>query len=282
MNPKKSRSYEKRFEVAAPAEAVWKAITEGDELARWFCQKAHCAPGVGGRQDIDWGGGVRGAQVITAWEEHVHLRTELERPELGEASAAEPYAIDWFLEQEGGVTRVRMVASGFGEGPGWDFEYDGTFHGWDLYHATLIHYLEHHRGEAPANVVIYASLPVPRSEAWRQLMSPAGFVRDGSVAALEPGSAFRFVTSEGDLLEGTVRKYTYGSSFAAEVANLNRAILVLELTSIPGRGDFLYLAVNTWGLAKHEVDALGARLKRVIHGLFPQQSAGPRAACAGE
>ena len=34
--------------------------------------------------------------------------------------------------------------------PEWDHEYDGTFHGWDLFHTTLKHYLEHHRGK-PAN-----------------------------------------------------------------------------------------------------------------------------------
>jgi uncharacterized protein YndB with AHSA1/START domain len=32
MSTKKARSYEKNFEVAAPVESVWKAITEGDEL----------------------------------------------------------------------------------------------------------------------------------------------------------------------------------------------------------------------------------------------------------
>ena len=42
MSAKKGRSYEKKFEVAAPPEAVWKAITEGDELTSWFCQKASC------------------------------------------------------------------------------------------------------------------------------------------------------------------------------------------------------------------------------------------------
>ena len=51
-----------------------------------------------------------------------------------------------------------MVASGFGEGPQWDHEYDGTFHGWDMFHKTMKHYLEHHRGQASANAVVYAVL----------------------------------------------------------------------------------------------------------------------------
>jgi carbon monoxide dehydrogenase subunit G len=34
MTAKQGRWYEKRFEVAAPVEAVWKAITDGEELTR--------------------------------------------------------------------------------------------------------------------------------------------------------------------------------------------------------------------------------------------------------
>src|SRR5207244_945682 len=130
MSAKKGRSYEKAFEVAVPAEAVWKAITEGEELTRWFCKEARCETGVGGLQHIDWGGGAQATQVVTIWEPNVHLRIEAVRPERGQPAMSgseptEPYATDWYLEHEGGITRVRMVASGFGEGPDWDHEYDG-------------------------------------------------------------------------------------------------------------------------------------------------------------
>ena len=80
MSAKKGRSYEKQFEVAAPAEAVWKAITDGEELTRWFCQEASCQPGVGGEQQIDWGGGAKGTQVVTVWEPNVHLAPRRSAP----------------------------------------------------------------------------------------------------------------------------------------------------------------------------------------------------------
>jgi uncharacterized protein YndB with AHSA1/START domain len=169
MSTKKARSYEKNFEVAAPVESVWKAITEGDELTRWFCQEARCEPDIGGQQHIDLGGGAKATGVITVWKPNAHLRTEAVRPDLDNSMSAgksEPYATDWYLEHQGGVTRVRMVASGFGEGPDWDHEYDGTFHGWDMFHKTMKHYLAHHRGHASANVVLYAVLSVPPEEAW--------------------------------------------------------------------------------------------------------------------
>jgi len=281
MNPKKGRSYEKRFEVAAPALAIWKAITEGEELTRWFCQQASCETGAGGQQHIDWGGGAQATQVITTWEPNRHLRVEAVEPKR-QNPAAEPYAIDWHLEHEGGITKIRMVASGFGEGPEWDHEYDGTYDGWDLFHNTMKHYLEHHRGQASANVVLYAMPDVPPAEAWARLLSPEGLVREGSLGDFAVGAPFRFVTSQGDILAGVVRNYVPGKSFAAMIESLNKAMMCIEMASVPGSGHFLYLALNTWGLPKLDVDALGARLKAIVYGLFPQKTDQPYSGCAAD
>jgi hypothetical protein len=197
-----------------------------------------------------------------------------------ETDSEEPYAVDWFLEHSGGVTRVRMVASGFGEGPEWDHEYDGTFHGWDMFHKTLKHYLEHHRGEASANVVLYAMLAVPPSEAWTRLMGSEGLVREGSPDGISAGAPFHFVTSKGDILAGVVLQYTPDKTFSAMVESLNKAILNIEMCTMPGSGQFLYLSLNTWGLSSSEVDALRARLKAIVDGLFPQQGETSASSCA--
>ena len=283
MSAKKSRSYEKQFDVAAPVETVWKAITDGDELTRWFCVEARCEPDIGGQQHIDWGGGAKATQMITVWKPNAHLRTEAVRPERDSsinAGQSEPYATDWYLEHEGGVTRVRMAASGFGEGPDWDHEYDGTFHGWDMFHKTMKHYLEHHRGHASANVVLYAILSVPPAEAWSRLMSAEGLIKSGSLGDLTIGAPFRFETSQGDLFAGVVRNYVPGKTFSAMVESLNKAILNIELASAPGRGHFLYVSLNTWGMSKADVDAQAAHLKAIVYGLFPQKTETPYSACA--
>ena len=285
MSAKKGRSYEKTFEVAAPPEAVWKAITEGEELTRWFCLHATCESGVGGKHEVDWGGGAKGSHTIVIWKPNVHLRTESNRPELAQPGAGEPgepYATDWYLESEGGITRVRMVASGFGEGPSWDHEYEGTFHGWDMFHRTLKHYLENHRGKPAQNVVIFAMLSVPAKEAWARLISAEGLVKEGRLDNLSIGAPFRFVTAGGDVFAGEVRGYVPGKTFTALVESLNKSILNIEMASMPGSGDFLYLSLSTWGLPKAEVDALGARIKSIVYGLFPQQSGEPKSACAGD
>ena len=279
MSAKKRRSYEKQFEVAAPVEVVWKAITEGEELTRWFCERATCEPGVGGEQHIDWGGGAKSTGVITIWAPNEQLRVESARPDLAKLASTEPYATDWYLTHSGGVTRVRMVASGFGEGPEWDHEYDGTFHGWDLFHKTLKHYLEHHRGQASNKVVIYAMFELPPEEVWTRLMSPEGFVREGSLGDLSIGEPFRFTTSRGDVFSGTVERFVAAKVFAAVVENLNKAILRIEIARVPGHGHFLYLSLSTWGLPKPDVDALGARLKAIVHELLPQKADMTSPAC---
>jgi uncharacterized protein YndB with AHSA1/START domain len=282
MSEKKRRSYEKIFEVAAPVEAVWKAITVGDEMTRWFCKEASCEPGSGGLQHVDWGGGAKATHLVAVWEPSAHLRTEAVKPERAGTSPAEPYATDWYLEHDGGVTRVRMVASGFGEGPEWDHEYDGTFYGWDLFHKTMKHYLEHHRGEPSANVVLYAMLSVPPADAWALLMGPAGLIRKGDLDDLTLGAPFHIETSQGDVFAGVVCNYVPGKTFSAMLESLNKSILNIEMAPIPGHGHFLYVSLNTWGLPATDVEALGARLKKIVYGLFPQTTDTPYSACAAE
>ncbi len=108
MSAKKGRSYEKKFEVAAPPEAVWKAITEGEELTRWFCLHATCESGVGGKHEIDWGGGAKGSHTIVIWKPNVHLRTESNRPELRSPAPANPAS----LMPRTGTSKVRAESRG--------------------------------------------------------------------------------------------------------------------------------------------------------------------------
>ena len=149
-----------------------------------------------------------------------------------------------------------------------------------MFHKTMKHYLEHHRGQASANAALYAMLTVPTAEAWDRLMGPEGLGHEGSPDELSIGAPFRFATSKGDVLAGEVRSFAPGKTFSAMVESLNKAILNIELASMPGHGHFLYLAMTTWGLPRAEVDALKARLEEIVYGLFPQPAMEPVAACA--
>lgn len=78
------RSHETVVEIAAPAEAVWKAISEADEIMRWFAPQAKVEPGpdgsmVGGTMWLSWGAGVEGTSRIEIWEPGKRLRMVTER-----------------------------------------------------------------------------------------------------------------------------------------------------------------------------------------------------------
>ena len=45
---KGTRTQQHEIVIDAPLEAVWKAITDAEELTRWFVEEAKVVPGVGG------------------------------------------------------------------------------------------------------------------------------------------------------------------------------------------------------------------------------------------
>jgi uncharacterized protein YndB with AHSA1/START domain len=60
---------ENQIEIAAPVEAVWKALTQSEELKRWFPLEAQATPGEGGKITLSWGPGFEGTSQIEAWDE---------------------------------------------------------------------------------------------------------------------------------------------------------------------------------------------------------------------
>ena len=62
------------IEIDAPAEAVWHAISDAEELQRWFPLEAEVEPGVGGKVTVGWGPDIIGSGRIVAWEEGRRLR----------------------------------------------------------------------------------------------------------------------------------------------------------------------------------------------------------------
>ena len=86
----RTRSQEHTIEIDAPLEAVWKALTEGEELMRWYVQEAEVVPGKGGDIWVSFGEGMAGRSHIEVWEPGRHLRlSHLPAPGGGESKGAE-------------------------------------------------------------------------------------------------------------------------------------------------------------------------------------------------
>ena len=59
---KGTRTQQHEIVIDAPIEAVWKAISDAEELTRWFVEEANVEPGVGGTIEISWGGDEKGEE----------------------------------------------------------------------------------------------------------------------------------------------------------------------------------------------------------------------------
>jgi uncharacterized protein YndB with AHSA1/START domain len=260
------RSLEAAVEIAAPVEAVWKALTEARELTRWFPLEAKTTPGKGGSIWVSWGPPFEGTEEIEIWEPPRRLRTSWPWGPGGRAPAIR-LAVDYRLEGKGGGTTLRLVHSGFGAGADWDEEYDSVRRGWRHELRGLRHYLERHPGAD--RVVAWPRVPIDVSldEAWDRLMGPEGLRRAGSLEGLREGDRYDFLTAAGDRLAGRVL-VNATPDFAGTLDSLDDGLLRVHLESCGGaREAGVWFAA--WGKPRPAVDEFGARYRTLLERLFP-------------
>ena len=262
----KERVIEVTLEIAAPVESVWKAITDAKELERWFPLQARVTPGVGGEVFMSWGPPWEGGSRIEAWDENRRLRTRgfLEH---GDASM-----VEYTLEAKGGKTLLRLVHSGFAKGGDWEDElFGGTERGWRYELRSLRHYLERHAGKPRLTLWPKASVRGSAAAVWQRLLGKDGFAREGQVDGLKEGDRYRVTTATGDRFEGQVVVNDPPYEFSATVEGLNDGLLALRTHDVAGpepkHGHVASLWLSTWGVPQQELDALGARWKKLLDGL---------------
>src|SRR5437868_15481875 len=69
-----TRSIEKTIEIAAPVEAVWKALTDAEELIRWFPLDARVKPGANGSVWFSWKNEYEFEMPVATWEPNQRLQ----------------------------------------------------------------------------------------------------------------------------------------------------------------------------------------------------------------
>ena len=217
------RTVDRTLEIDAPLGAVWRALTDADELTRWFPLEARVEPGVGGSIWMRWADVYQGGSRIEAWEPERHLRIAFPHDAPG------PLLTDYYLEGRGGRTVLRVVTSGFGTGATWDDMYDGVQRGWQFELHGLRHYLERHRGEN--RVVAWVRLPyaLANREAWQRLTAPGGWLGADGLNRLEVGGPYEARTPDGTTLAGTVHAWQPPAMFVGTVKGLRDGLLRLEL-----------------------------------------------------
>ncbi len=269
-NQSNTRSVETTFEINAPVEAVWAALTEAEEIARWFSPQAQVKPGVGGSIRWTWDREIDWESRIEIWETNCHLRAVYNREAMPTGSSATPaqLAMDFTLEAHGGKTTLRLVHSGFGRGADWEEEYTGVRRGWGYELESLRHYLENHLG-TPRRVS-WARIPihVPEEEAWQKLMSPEALLREGKLENPAKGEPYKITAVTGDTFQGTVLLFAPPKEFGATVENMNNSLLRLAVEKCgPQLEAWVWLA--TYGLPQDEVNAFRDRWQKLLEKLLP-------------
>jgi uncharacterized protein YndB with AHSA1/START domain len=266
----RERIVDTTVEIAAPVAAVWKAISEGPELERWFPLHARVTPGPGGEVFLSWGPPWEGRSRIDAWEPERRLRTR-GFMEHGDASV-----VEYTLEASGGKTLLRLVQSGFARGGDWEDElFAGTVRGWRYELRSLRHYVERHLGHDRLAVWPRARVRGTAARTWGRLLGPQGVVREGGIDGLGEGDRYRAVAATGDVLEGRVVVNDPPYEFAGTVEALNDALVSVRTHEaggpLPTDGHEAGLFVSTWGVPGADVEALGERWKRLLDRLAQEE-----------
>jgi uncharacterized protein YndB with AHSA1/START domain len=140
-----SRSHEIIIDLKATPEEVFRALTDPEQIVKWFVPGARVDPRVGGEYVKVWGPEMESKSTISAWEPGKHFGTYAELPVAGgQAGAVFKLSVDYYIESlDGGITRLRLVQSGFSPDAAWDDEFfEKTKTGWADYLAKLKGVLE--------------------------------------------------------------------------------------------------------------------------------------------
>jgi uncharacterized protein YndB with AHSA1/START domain len=232
MMPNNTRSAEVVLDIAATADVVWRALTDAEELVRWFPYQASVTPGAGGTVTWSWDEKWTWESQIDLWEPGRRLRLvqDAQRPfdvdggllPPGEVAAAH-MVMDFTLESVKGGTRLRLVHSGFGQGEAWDDELDGVRTGWGHELRNLAFYLERHRGKKRYVGTSHLTWAGSQEATWQRLFSPAAFTLSPPDPAA--GEAVHVQVSTGDRFDGIVRQRVLNREFTATIGALDDGIL---------------------------------------------------------
>jgi uncharacterized protein YndB with AHSA1/START domain len=249
------RKHEFEVRIDASPEEVWKAISEGAGLTRWFAPDARVNPGEGGSVWLSWGPGMEGEAPIAIWEPGRRLQTR-------EGAGENPKAVDYFIESRDGATVLRLVHSGFGAGANFDDEYESTHGGWLTFLAMLRFGLERQRNQPHVNTTICRFLDLPRDEAWSRLLEGVGLS-----AGIEEGTAYRARVGTFDL-NGTVLRHPKTGYLCLSVAGWNDSLLSLFVEKFGGKCSLTLMAV-LFGPSRERADGVRDQFEQLAGRLFP-------------
>ncbi len=282
------RTIEKTIDIDAPLEAVWQALTDGEELARWFPLEARLDPRNGGKVFLSWGPQCEGEGTIDIFEPLKRLRWREPAPvppHAADAGAGSPRpepvelpAVEWLLESRGGKTVLRLVNSGL-SAESWADEYHDSLHyGWGFMLANLRLYLERHHGRPRLVAWPRRNVALPRAEAWNRLLAADGFAGLRTLSNSRAGDRAS-LRAAGGPLEGAVEFFLPPRGFCLRLDDVasggatperrgNPALLWLSLEGGGAKCEVGFW-LSAYGVPRAEVTAFAARWQAALDKAFP-------------
>jgi hypothetical protein len=228
-------------------------------------------PGLGGSIWLSWAGEWEGDSRIEIWDPPRRPRSVSQLPPFDaegkplQGPAPQPIAVDYVLEGQGGVTRLRLTHSGFGPGAEWDDEVEGVTRGWAFELRSLRHYLTRHHGRPRHVAWVRATSPLSSAEAWERLAQGylGGFRADGR----SEGDAYDLRTAAGDSIGGRVQAVLPGG-FAGTAEAFGDGLFRAWVDSAAGRR-LVQVWLSAWDAPASAVEAFRERTSAAIQALFP-------------
>jgi uncharacterized protein YndB with AHSA1/START domain len=254
MNTKNTRDIQLSVELDASPEDVFRAVTDGTEIAKWLAPEARVTAPEGGKKGsiwISWGEGMSAEHEIEIFDAPKRIR----HPSGKNGETKAPLYADWSIEaREGGKTTLRLVHSGFSASADWDHEYEAHARGWKVMLQNLRHYFARHAHEPAVHLPVMSNVESPRGSIWKTLLGKFGFS-----ALPKVGDQFRFTTPKGDVLTGVVDLVTETRVLALVVREYDDALLGFTLE---GKADalstFVYGYVIVYGAERERASELVA------------------------
>ena len=266
----KTRAFDMTIDIDAPVDAVWKALSDADEVTRWFATRAAITPGKGGPYTLSWDGAWEWKFEVDTWEPNKRLRIVDRKasPFHGDGQPMEQVApaevaIDFTLEGKSGRTLLRIVHSGFGQGAAWDDEIDGVSHGWNNELRGLRHYLEHHRGQDRRMVWVSTTVGLPVDETWRRLTGPGGFVTSDQLAWLHGGDRARMTVAGAEELSGDVLLSIPGRALALAAEQYDNGLFRVHVDRAGGKS-MIFIGLAAWGASAAKVEGFRQRAQHAL------------------
>jgi uncharacterized protein YndB with AHSA1/START domain len=260
MTTKNTRDIQLSVELDASPEDVFRAVTEGPEIAKWLAPEARSTAPEGDKKGsiwISWGEGMSVEHELDVYEAPKRVR----HPSGKNAETKAPLYADWSIEaREGGKATLRLVHSGFSVGADWDNEYDAHERGWKLMLQNLRHYFARHAQQPAKHIAFMANRESPRVPVWTALLAKFGFEATPKV-----GDAFRFTAANGDVLTGHVDLVTDTRDLALVVREYDDALVRVSLEGKPNAtSTFVYGYAIAYGAERERTGELLAMAESAV------------------